>query len=306
MPHVSILTTRLLLGVPVALLLAGCASRRDAVPPAEQPAPAMHRLSIKDTPDIATPAAATPRAGLTRSHRTPVKPKPAAPAVAHAAPPATIAARPAPPRILPPAPPFTPQVARPAAPQAAPAPAAPVPAASAPVAATPPAAKPTPAPTMAPPRAAVPGAPAAPRATPPTAKPQAAQPAPQARPLIRQRRGEALEAPLTPKVIAPLPPASAADPRLSAILVQMEPLLQAGKVDGARALLAELVKARHADAIAELARTYDPVALQAYRLPPGTADPAKAAELYVEAQKLGSTMARERFDRLKSWLAAPR
>lgn len=77
-------------------------------------------------------------------------------------------------------------------------------------------------------------------------------------------------------------------------------LLRIGNVQGARSALADGVKARHPDSIAELARTYDPHEIKPFLVPPGTADVSKAIELYTEAAQLGSTAARTRLAKLKA------
>ncbi len=77
-------------------------------------------------------------------------------------------------------------------------------------------------------------------------------------------------------------------------------LLRIGNVQGARSALEVGVRARHAESISELARTYDPHEIKSVLVPPGTADTSKAMELYAEASLLGSMSARTRLARLRA------
>ncbi len=77
-------------------------------------------------------------------------------------------------------------------------------------------------------------------------------------------------------------------------------LLRIGNVMGARAVLEDAGKARNADAIAELGRTYDPVELRSFLVPPGTTDAEKAKLHYREAAALGSATAKTRLERLEA------
>lgn len=151
--------------------------------------------------------------------------------------------------------------------------------------------------------------------TPPPAAPKAAQPAPAPiAPLASDP--SAPQAP--PKAAAPAPtatdrpppaapkaPPAAASPKappegVAALIERTNLLLRIGNVTEARRILEEPVTAKNADAIAELGRTYDPNELAAFLVPPGSADPARAMELYAEAQRLGSAAARSRLEKLKA------
>lgn len=78
--------------------------------------------------------------------------------------------------------------------------------------------------------------------------------------------------------------------------------MRIGNVQGARELL-EPAGARSAEALSELARTYDPVELGRFTLvAPGTANPTRAVELYTEAAAKGSSSAKARLDRLQQHL----
>jgi TPR repeat protein len=100
--------------------------------------------------------------------------------------------------------------------------------------------------------------------------------------------------------MGPAPKAKAPIESTAALFERVNLLLRIGNVQGARALLADAVKARSPEAIAELGRTYDPNELAPFLVPPGMADPAKAAELYAEAARLGSAVARTRLERLNA------
>lgn len=78
--------------------------------------------------------------------------------------------------------------------------------------------------------------------------------------------------------------------------------MRIGNVNGARDLL-EPAKGRNAEVVSELARTFDPVELGKLTLvPPGTANAARAVELYAEAARLGSASAKARLERLQQHL----
>lgn len=109
-------------------------------------------------------------------------------------------------------------------------------------------------------------------------------------------------APATPKAADKAAPVDS----VAAAIENANLMLRIGNVAGARAALEAGVKARNGEAISELGRTYDPNELQAFLLvPPGTADAAKAVELYTEAARLGSTSARVRLERLKAGQPTP-
>lgn len=103
-----------------------------------------------------------------------------------------------------------------------------------------------------------------------------------------------------------LPPTPAADAQpdtpmpIAGQIERAELLLRIGNVLGAREAIEPGVKAKSPEAITELAKTYDPVELARFLVPPGTADAVKAVELYTEAAALGSAVARSRLDRLRS------
>lgn len=77
-------------------------------------------------------------------------------------------------------------------------------------------------------------------------------------------------------------------------------LLRIGNVLGAREGLEPLARAGHADAIAALGRTFDPNELAGLLAPPGVADPTRAIELYADAARRGSAIARARQQRLQA------
>ena len=68
----------------------------------------------------------------------------------------------------------------------------------------------------------------------------------------------------------------------------------------ATTLLEASAKAKHPEALAELGKTYDPIELERFLVPAGTADPAKAVELYTEAARLGSLAGKIRLERLQA------
>jgi hypothetical protein len=109
---------------------------------------------------------------------------------------------------------------------------------------------------------------------------------------------------------APKAPPAAASPKsppegVAALIERTNLLLRIGNVAEARRILEEPAKAKNADAIAELGRTYDPNELQPFLVPPGSADLAKAIELYTEAGRLGSAIARTRLEKLKATHSSP-
>lgn len=141
---------------------------------------------------------------------------------------------------------------------------------------------------------------------PATAKPT--EPATPARPTAEIRRqgvAPQSEAAATPTAPAKAPPKAAPTDGIAGAIDRANLMLRVGNVQGAREALADSVKARHAEAISELARTYDPLELQAFLVAPGTADAAKAIELYSEAVRLGSSSARVRLERLKASQTGP-
>ncbi len=91
-----------------------------------------------------------------------------------------------------------------------------------------------------------------------------------------------------------------ADNSITAMLERAEQALRTGKVMDAREALMPGVKAANASAVLALARTYDPIELRAFPVPPGMSDPVKATELYTEAARLGSPDARQKLERLKA------
>ena len=101
---------------------------------------------------------------------------------------------------------------------------------------------------------------------------------------------------------APLekPPVSTKPPSISALIEQAELNLRIGNIAVARALLEPSANAKHPEALAELGKTYDPIELEKFLVPAGTADRAKAIELYSEAARLGSLVGKIRLARLQA------
>lgn len=86
---------------------------------------------------------------------------------------------------------------------------------------------------------------------------------------------------------------------LSALIERSWLLLKVGNVKDARETLSPVVSAGLPSAVLALAKTYDPSELKNTLAPAGAADLAKATELYAQAAKLGSLDARLRLDRIK-------
>ena len=81
---------------------------------------------------------------------------------------------------------------------------------------------------------------------------------------------------------------------------QAELLLRIGNIVGARSVLEPFVKSRHAEALAELGKTFDPIELEKFLVAPGIANAGKAIELYTEAAGRGSVVAKLRLERLQT------
>lgn len=94
-------------------------------------------------------------------------------------------------------------------------------------------------------------------------------------------------------------PLGPGDGSVAAMVERSELLLRIGNVTDAREVLMPGVTAGNVNAIVALAKTYDPLELRAFLVPPGTSDATKAAELYTEAARLGSLEARQKLERLK-------
>ena len=94
---------------------------------------------------------------------------------------------------------------------------------------------------------------------------------------------------------APETPAS-----IGSAIEQAELYLRIGHIAGARGVLESFVKAKHPEALAELGKTYDPIELAKFLVAPGVADAQRAIELYTEAARLGSQVAKLRLERLQA------
>ena len=81
---------------------------------------------------------------------------------------------------------------------------------------------------------------------------------------------------------------------------QAELLLRIGNIAGARNVLEPFAKAKHPEALAELGKTFDPIELEKFLIAPGSANAAKAIELYTEAAGRGSLVAKLRLERLNT------
>lgn len=123
--------------------------------------------------------------------------------------------------------------------------------------------------------------------------PEAPLAAAQERPTSAGRRA-AQDAPAPKARLQP----SAQLPSIGAIIEQAELNLRIGNVTAARAVLEPLVAAKHPEALAEMGKTYDPIELEKFLVPPGTADITKAIALYSESARLGSLVGKIRLDRL--------
>jgi TPR repeat protein len=75
--------------------------------------------------------------------------------------------------------------------------------------------------------------------------------------------------------------------------------LERGDVAGARLWLSEAVAKGDAEAMFQLAETYDPDILARWRVVGLSSDPAKARDLYARAYAGGIEAAKERLDRLR-------
>ena len=144
----------------------------------------------------------------------------------------------------------------------------------------------------------------------PAAEKQAAAPAPATLPpapppvVVKNATPAAADKPTAPKATAPAPAKSApAHDEIGDAIVQAELHLRIGNIDAARKMLEPHVRAAHPEAMAELGRTFDPIELAAILAPANAADPARAAELYTEASKKGSSAAGLRLARLQQWMA---
>ncbi len=129
--------------------------------------------------------------------------------------------------------------------------------------------------------------------------PEAVTPASEPRALSMGRRADQDLAGLGSKPLAAIPP-KPQQPSIGAVIEQSELNLRIGNITVARAVLEPFVKAKHPEALAELGKTYDPIELEKFLVPPGTSDTAKALELYTEAARLGSLVGKIRLDRLKA------
>ena len=96
------------------------------------------------------------------------------------------------------------------------------------------------------------------------------------------------------------PPVSQQPPHIGATIEQAELNLRIGNIKVARAVLEPYAIAKHPEALAELGKTYDPIELEKFLVPPGASDTTKAIELYTEAARLGSLVGKIRLERLKA------
>ncbi len=117
----------------------------------------------------------------------------------------------------------------------------------------------------------------------------------ESRPTSSGRRSPESPAAAPLRAVQPVP---ATPQGIAAVIDQAESYLRIGNFQSARAVLDPLVKAKNPDALAELGKTYDPIELQKFLVPPGIADPIKATEYYAEAARLGSAIAKSRLERL--------
>ena len=95
-------------------------------------------------------------------------------------------------------------------------------------------------------------------------------------------------------------PVSQQPPHIGATIEQAELNLRIGNIKVARAVLEPYAIAKHPEALAELGKTYDPIELEKFLVPPGASDTTKAIELYTEAARLGSLVGKIRLERLKA------
>ena len=129
--------------------------------------------------------------------------------------------------------------------------------------------------------------------------PAAVTPAAEPRALSLGRRADQEVAGAGSKPQVSMPPKSQ-QPSIGAVIEQSELNLRIGNIAVARAVLKPFVKTMHPEALAELGKTYDPIELEKFLVPPGTSDTAKALELYAEAARLGSLVGKIRLERLKA------
>lgn len=118
---------------------------------------------------------------------------------------------------------------------------------------------------------------------------------PDSRPSAASRRGADTPAAPPRPVVQQIPTTPQG---ITAVIEQAELFLRIGNISGARRALEPLARAKNPDALAELGKTYDPIELQKFLVPPGVADPVRATEYYTEAARLGSSIARSRMERL--------
>ena len=87
---------------------------------------------------------------------------------------------------------------------------------------------------------------------------------------------------------------------IAGVIEQAELLLRIGNIAGARNVLDPFAATKHPEALAELGKTFDPIELEKFLIAPGSANAAKAIELYTEAAGRGSLVAKLRLERLNT------